>query len=427
MKTDISIALDPLANLDTGAAAASMRWRDRAALNAFERLIQQLPNGRLTLAIPTGERRIYAGKDAHSGPEGGIVLHDYRALRRLLAGGDLGFAESYIDGDWDSPDLLGLLQFGLVNRDALGGVLRGGALSRLINRLWHRLRENSRHGSRRNIAFHYDLGNQFYAHWLDPSMTYSSGLFDRSGNSLEGSVEAGLEASQQRKYRRLYELAGVDAGAQLLEIGCGWGCFMEHAAGLGCSVKGLTLSREQLRYANERMRRTGLERQAQAQLTDYRDSQGQFDAVVSIEMLEAVGEAHWPDYFRTLYQRLKPGAAAVVQVITIAEDRYAHYRTHTDFIQRHVFPGGMLPTPSLLDRHAGAAGLERDHAERFGLSYARTLVEWRQRFEQSWPQLQELGFDERFRRLWNYYLIYCEAGFRHGVSDVGIYRFRRPA
>ena len=423
MKTEQSIALDPRGivapNTVSQRKTQPFNWRARAALVAVERLLHKLPKGRLTLGLPDGSRRVFVGQTLQAGPDASLEIRDLRALRRLLSGGDLGFAESYIDGDWDSPDLLALLELALVNTDALDSALRGSRVKQLLNRVWHRLRDNSRRGSRRNISYHYDLGNRFYAQWLDPSMTYSSGLFDRADMSMA--------ASQQRKYQRLYELAGLERGDDVLEIGCGWGGFMQHAAGQGCRVDGLTLSREQLRYANERMQHAGLDRQAAAQLTDYRDSQGEYDAVVSIEMLEAVGEARWPDYFRTLYQRLKPGAAAVVQVITIAEERFDHYRNNTDFIQRHVFPGGMLPTPSRLDSHAREAGLQPDHAERFGLSYARTLVEWREAFEQSWPQLREQGFDERFRRLWNYYLVYCEAGFRRGVTDVGIYRFRRPA
>jgi len=418
MKTDDSIALNPLTALAGHAVPAALTWRNRVAMRTVSNLLGALPKGTLTLWTPDGRRRVFAGRDEHAGPEAVVAIHDYRALSRLLSGGDLGFGESYVDGQWDSPDLLALMELALVSADAFGEVMLGGALRRSVNRLWHRLRDNSRRGSRRNIAYHYDLGNRFYAHWLDSSMTYSAGIF--------GPGDISLEASQRSKYQRLFALADVKRGARVLEIGCGWGGFMEHAARLGCAVDGLTLSREQLRYTNDRMRQAGLDRCAQAQLTDYRDSSGKYDAVVSIEMLEAVGEAHWPDYFRTLYGRLKPGAAAVVQVITIADERFEHYRRNTDFIQRHVFPGGMLPTPKLLERHARAAGLDLDHAEHFGLSYARTLVHWRQRFEKAWPQLRDLGFDERFRRLWIYYLVYCEAGFRRGATNVGIYRFRRP-
>lgn len=215
--------------------------------------------------------------------------------------------------------------------------------------------------------------------------------------------------------------------AEILEIGCGWGGFMAYSAErLACRVQGITLSREQLDYTNRRMRISGLEARAGASLTDYRDTTGQYDAVVSIEMLEAVGEAHWPRYFETLYQRLKPGACAVVQVITIADDRFPRYRQRTDFIQRHVFPGGMLPSPSQLRAQAVRAGLTPEDEHTFGLSYARTLALWRERFVDSWPQIARQGFDGRFRRLWEYYLCYCETGFRTGNTDVGIYRFRRP-
>lgn len=416
MKTETLPSIRFPGNAVVNTAAAI--WRDRASLRAVERLLLKLPRGKLTLALPDGTRRVFIGERLGGDPAAEIRLLDPRALRRLLTGGDVGFAESYIDGEWSSPDLLALLDLALVNQDALASLLDGGPMVRAVNRIRHRLRDNSRRGSRRNIAFHYDLGNDFYAEWLDPSMTYSSGIFAGDADSLE--------ASQHAKYRRLYELAELRRGASVLEIGCGWGGFMAHAAHQGCRVDGLTLSREQLRYANQRLQRAGLDQLARAELTDYRDSRGSYDAVVSVEMLEAVGEARWPGYFRTLYRRLKPGGAAVVQVITVAEERFETYRQSTDFIQRHVFPGGMLPTPSLLDRHARAAGLTPDHREWFGLSYARTLLDWRRRFEHSWPRLREMGFDARFRRLWNYYLTYCEAGFRHGMTDVGIYRFRRP-
>ena len=306
------------------------------------------------------------------------------------------------------------------NTTALGPTLDGGPLASLLNRLYHRLRKNSRRGSRRNISQHYDLGNDFYGRWLDPSMTYSSALYEYPEQSL---VEA-----QIAKYKRISELAGLKREDRILEIGCGWGGFMEHAAAhTGCDVHGITLSQEQLIYANERMARQNLEQRAEATLTDYREASGEYDAIVSIEMLEAVGEAHWPRYFRTLRRRLKPGASAVIQVITIADDGYDSYRRRTDFIQRHVFPGGMLPCPKVLQKQASNAGLMLDHEETFGSSYARTLAAWRESFCSAWPAIARQGFDERFRRLWQYYLSYCETGFRSGSIDVGIYRFRKPA
>ncbi len=396
-----------------------LNWTTNLTTLAVFRLLDRINSGRLRVHAPEGVSRVFEG--SHSdGPQVEVTVRDPAAFRRLLSRGDIGFAESYFDGQWDTPNLVALMDLVQRNGQALETGLRGGALATLVNRLYHRLRRNSRRGSRRNISQHYDLGNDFYKCWLDPGMTYSSALYERPKQSL---AEA-----QSVKYRRIAELADLRSEHRVLEIGCGWGGFMEHAAArIGCEVQGITLSRQQLITANERMVRRGLDQRARATLTDYRETSGEYDAVVSIEMLEAVGEAHWPDYFRTLRQRLKPGAAAVIQVITIDDQRFDSYRGRTDFIQRHVFPGGMLPCPSVLREQAARAGLMLDHEETFGLSYARTLAEWRERFGAAWPAVARQGFDERFRRLWHYYLCYCEAGFRSGSIDVGIYRFRRPA
>jgi len=399
-------------SLDRSPSAA---WTDRVFTSAMVRLGSRLSEGRLAVTLPDGTSHRFGGVGA--GPAAEVRIHRARALRRLVFGGDIGFAEGYMDGDWETPDLPALMALAERNQAPLARGLRGAAMALWLNRVYHRLRANSRRGSRRNIAFHYDLGNGFYRLWLDPGMTYSSALFEHAGQSLE--------SAQTAKYRRIGELAGLAPGARVLEVGCGWGGFMAHAAGLGAQVEGLTLSREQLAYANARMEALGLTNLARAELRDYRDSAGQYDALVSIEMLEAVGEAHWPRYFQTVRDRLRPGAAAVIQVITIADDRYAAYRARTDFIQRHIFPGGMLPSPRVLHEQANAAGLEIDHAETFGASYARTLALWRAAFLASWPEVRRLGFDERFRRLWEYYLCYCEAGFASGAIDVGIYRLRR--
>jgi len=417
MQNDYSLTADCAPALSFGRAGMST-WSHRMALYALFRLLDRIEHGSLRLRLPGGEERVFTG-DRDSGPTAALTVRDPRAIGRLIRGGDVGFAEGYLDGQWDTPDLAALMAFILRNEQALKGATGGGSLSHLLNRLYHRRRNNTRRGSRRNIAFHYDLGNRFYRRWLDPSMTYSSALFEQPGQDLAQAQEA--------KYRRIAELAGVTPGAEILEIGCGWGGFMEYAAGHSdCRVHGITLSREQLAYANNRMQTAGLDKRAAATLTDYRDTQGRYDAVVSIEMLEAVGEAHWPRYFQTLYQRLRPGACAVVQVITIADGRFPIYRKRTGFIQRHVFPGGMLPSPSVLRAQAEGAGLVPDHEQTFGLSYARTLAQWRERFIAAWPQIAGQGFDERFRRLWEYYLCYCETGFRAGTIDVGIYRFRRP-
>ena len=378
----------------------------------------RLAAGRLAIVTPSGARLGFEG--TQPGPAATLLMRRWRALRRVLLGGDVGFAEAYMDGDWHSPDLTSLIELVARNEDALGNSARGLAPLRALNRLRHLRRDNTRRGSRRNIAAHYDLGNDFYALWLDPSMTYSAARFDLAGSSLE--------AAQMAKIDRAAEALGLAGGERVLEIGCGWGAMAEKLAGrFGCAVTALTLSREQRDYAAARLERAGLGRKAEITLRDYRDETGTYDRIVSIEMLEAVGERHWPAYFRALYDRLKPGGTAAIQVITIADQRFEAYRRGADFIQRYIFPGGMLPSPKAMLREIAAAGLRCAALETFGASYALTLAEWRRRFERAWDEIARLGFDARFKRMWEYYLAYCEAGFRSGAIDVGLYRIEKPA
>jgi cyclopropane-fatty-acyl-phospholipid synthase len=284
--------------------------------------------------------------------------------------------------------------------------------------LRHLARRNTRRGSRRNIAFHYDLGNDFYALWLDPGMTYSSAVFDAAGQSLQDAQDA--------KYRRLAESLDLKPGHHVLEIGCGWGGFaMTAARDYGCRVTAITLSGEQRRYAEERVRRAGLSDRIEVRLQDYRDVTGRFDRIASIEMFEAVGEERWPIFFNTVRERLKPGGVAGLQVITIEDGRYEAYQRSADFIQRYIFPGGMLPSPSALAAAIDRAGLTLNNVFAFGPSYAETLAAWQGRFQRAWPQIRQLGFDGRFKRLWEFYLAYCEAGFRAGAIDVAHYRIER--
>ncbi|KAA0596540.1 class I SAM-dependent methyltransferase [Azospirillum lipoferum] len=384
---------------------------------ALVRMVGRIRRGELTLRLPDG--RTMGVGDPAQGPCADLTLLDDGAARRLLLGGGIGMAEAYGDGLWRSGDLPALIELAIRNEAELGSGLDGSLLAGLVNRLFHRSRANSRRGSRRNIAFHYDLGNDFYRLWLDPGMTYSSALYEREDQSLEDAQEA--------KIARAAELLDLRPGDRVLEIGCGWGGMAEHLAGRrGASVVGLTLSAEQLAFARDRVDGAGLAGQVDLRLMDYRDVGGSFDRIVSIEMIEAVGEEHWPHYFATLRDRLLPGGAAVVQAITIDDARFPAYRRNCDFIQRHIFPGGLLPCPSALRGEAERAGLVVDHAESFGASYARTCAEWRRRFLEAGPQVAALGFDERFRRLWDYYLAYCEAGFRAGTIDVGLWRFRKP-
>lgn len=378
--------------------------------------LQRISHGQLSVRLPDGNRLTFSGDQA-SGLVAELVIHNADVFSHLCSGGAMAFAECYIDGLWDSPDLSALMRLLHRNESALRTHRIGSLLTRLYNRYYHRSRNNNRHGSRRNIAYHYDLGNDFYRSWLDSGMTYSAALFRQPDMSLE--------AAQEEKYRTIAKLAGLRSGSHVLEVGCGWGGFMEHAArNNNCRVTGITLSNEQLVWTNERMQRCGSD--SKAELTDYRDTQGTYDAIVSIEMLEAVGEKHWPCFFDSIHARLKPGAAAVIQVITIDRERYRHYHRHTDFIQRYVFPGGMLPTNDTLHEQAARAGLVIDYQHMFGKDYAHTLSIWQQRFNAAWPEIQSQGFDEYFRRLWDYYLSYCETGFLAGSIDVGIFRLRKP-
>lgn len=342
-----------------------------------------------------------------------MVIHNWRAASRLMTGGDVGFAEGYIAGDWSSPDVVALIAVAAENVVHLQEVMDGFAPVRLFNRVRHLFRPNSRKGSRRNIAFHYDLGNDFYRLWLDDSMTYSSACALKPGQSLE--------AAQQAKLARITELLELTGTERVLEIGCGWGALARHIAPLCGHVTGLTLSQEQLAFANQSIAAAGLADRIDLRLQDYRDTSEAFDRIVSIEMFEAVGEEYWPVYFEKLRARLKPGGTAVLQVITIREDRFEPYRNGSDFIQHYVFPGGMLPSPNIISEQAGRVGLSLASSETFREGYAATLAAWRRRFIAVRPDIEALGFDEKFQRMWIYYLSYCEAGFQTGTIDVGLY------
>lgn len=396
----------------SGAAAAGQRGLGPALL---DRLIARIAVGRLTVFTPSGERVSHRG--SRPGPEATLVLHRWRAILRLATGGNVGFATAYLDGDWSSPDTTQVVALAAANVEALEASLGSLLPLRLWNQLRHWLRGNSRGGSRRNIAHHYDLGNAFYSRWLDPGMTYSSALYTAPGQSLE--------AAQAAKIERVVALMALPPRAEVLEIGSGWGALGAAIGQTGARVKGITLSREQLAWARERVARDGLADRVQFELEDYRDTRGRYDAVVSVEMIEAVGEAYWPIYFQTIADRLKPGGRAVIQAITIDERRFDGYRRDTDFIQHYIFPGGMLPTPSIIADEARRAGLAVVSVDRFGQSYAATLAEWRRRFLAAWPEIRPLGFDERFRRMWEYYLCYCEGGFLSGTIDVGHYVLMR--
>jgi cyclopropane-fatty-acyl-phospholipid synthase len=396
-----------------GSAPASRgNWIGRFFLT---RLLRQIALGQLTVRLPSGEELVGVG--AAAGPEAILFLHRWRALRQLVLGGDVGFAEAFMDGDWSSPDLPVLIELAARNQDALGDSITGTTVMRLINRVMHGWHANTKRGSRRNIVSHYDLGNDFYESWLDRGMSYSSALFTEPHQSLEEAQEI----KQDRVLRHL-DLTG---GETVLEIGCGWGGLAERISAHGCDVTGITLSPAQFDYAQRRMSRPGPK--AEFRLQDYRDVNAVFDRIVSIEMLEAVGVKYWPTYFAKLRACLAPGGVALLQVITIADEKFGAYLRSPDFIQRYIFPGGMLPTSSIMESQIADAGLSLDTVETFGLSYARTLAEWRRRFHDAWPRLRASGLDEIFGRKWDYYLAYCEAGFRAGSIDVALYRITRPA
>lgn len=369
-----------------------------------------LPKGRLVIRMPDGRTVRIDGHE--EGPEAVLILHNWNLAHRALTGGTIGVAESYMDGDWESPDVTGFLELFLINVE-MGDHLAGGArgVLKIVERLRHWFNTNTRRRAKRNISAHYDLGNAFYQQWLDPTMTYSSALFGDGANDLA--------SAQTAKYRALAKAAGIKAGDRVLEIGCGWGRFAEFAASeIGCHVTGLTISNEQLAFARQRIETAGLSDKVDLRFQDYRDETGKYDAVVSIEMFEAVGEKYWPTYFAKVRECLKPGGRAGLQIITIKPEAYEAYRSNPDFIQRYVFPGGMLPAESHLVSLGKDAGLEMIGHRAFGPDYGRTLAEWRHRFWGAWDTIRPLGFDDRFRRLWEFYLYYCEAGFRSGHVNV---------
>jgi cyclopropane-fatty-acyl-phospholipid synthase len=379
------------------------------------RLVSGLRHGRLRVVLPSGAVIDKTGDQ--DGPEATIVIRRWRTLRRVVAAGDIGFAEAYMDGDWTTPDLTAVIQLAARNSDALEPAIMGSLAMRMVNRVRHMLRPNSRKGSRKNIEAHYDLGNDFYKQWLDSSMLYSSAIWaDHTPD---------LESAQQHRLDRIREGLELKGGETVLEIGCGWGALAEHlAVEADAKVTGITLSPSQLAWAREVAHRSGKGELIDLRIEDYRDVAGQFDRIVSIEMFEAVGEAYWPSYFDTIRARLKRGGTALLQIISIEEKRYESYRKNADFIQKYVFPGGFLPSDSALTAEIRRAGLALSKVEHFGRSYARTLAEWRNRFRAAWPSIAPLGFDQRFQRLWDYYLSYCEAGFEEGSINVGFYTLK---
>ncbi len=392
--------------------------RPPAAARAALRLLSGLRAGTLTLVTPDGATHRATGR-AQAEPQAALTVHDWSVFGATLRRGDIAFAEGFMAGHWTTPHLADLLRLLLANRGVLDDALYGSWWGALLHRLQHALHRNTRRGSRRNIQAHYDLGNAFYRLWLDETMNYSSAWFG-------GDPARPLAQAQSAKVERALAATGARAGQRLLEIGCGWGAVAEAGARAGLEVVGVTLSDEQLAYARARLAGAGLGARADLRLQDYRDvADGPFDAVVSIEMFEAVGREYWDTYFQTVRRQLKPGAKACIQAIVIRDDLFDRYVRSPDFIQRYVFPGGMLPTAKLFEQHAGAAGLRVVDRFAFGPDYAETLRRWRHAFLARLDEVRAQGFDERFVRLWEYYLAYCEAAFDAGNTDVVQFTLQR--
>ncbi|WP_067559512.1 SAM-dependent methyltransferase [Oceanibaculum pacificum] len=411
---------DATMTIDGRALTAASRRRPDRSLTRWTwiglKMLRNLSHGTLIVVMPDG--RAFRFESPGEGPEATIIMRDQRMARRWFTGGLIGWSESYLDGEWDSPDVAKVVELFSTNMAALEKHIDGTWWSNLLARVLHALNRNNKRGSQRNIAYHYDLGNDFYRRWLDPSMTYSSAVFEGS--------QQDLEAAQMAKYRRICTLLDARPGQHVLEIGCGWGGFAQVAAAeFGLKVTGITLSQEQHAYATERMRVAGLSDQVEIRLQDYRDVSERFDRIASIEMFEAVGESYWPTFFTKVKSCLAENGKAAMQVITIADDRFEAYRRSPDFIQRYIFPGGMLPSDSILRGLVRDAGMTLTKDDGFGLDYARTLRHWADSFQASWPEIREMGFDTRFRRMWEFYLHYCEGGFRSGGIDVRQIAFSR--
>ena len=396
-------------------APLTLPWYARTILS----LLEKIQVGQLTLFSPEGEKFIFRG--TQSGIEANIQIHDWLVCKACLKSGDIGLAETYIDGLWDSTDIQSLLRLFLLNRQVIEKAIYGSWLGRLGYRIKHWLNKNSKTGSKKNIHAHYDIGNAFYSLWLDPSMTYSSACFKNKDTSL---IEA-----QEAKYQRIIDSINVDAGQNILEVGCGWGGLMEAASNQGINIDCLTISQEQATYARDRAARIKSNSSGKVNilLQDYRDHQNQYDGIASIEMFEAVGEKYWATYFEMIQRCLKPGKKACIQTIVIADNLFDKYRRSSDFIQQYVFPGGMLPSIKKFKEAAQSKGLIVEDVYEFGQDYQKTLCLWHQKFNQHLQEIKQQGFDEKFIRLWNLYLMYCAAGFAEKSTDVVQFTLSKPA
>ena len=380
-------------------------------------LVGKLNSGRVDFILPDGRR--FRAEGLKPGPVAEVTINNPDVFARLVREGDLGFCDAYLDGWWTTPDLQAFMDFIHADNDDMYDGFPGMALVRAWEKARFWFQSNTKRQALKNISYHYDLGNDFYSLWLDDTMTYSSALFNTSQESLE--------KAQIAKYASMVDQMGVKPGDHVLEIGCGWGGFAEYAAKeRGLKVTGLTISKEQLEYAQKRIKRNGLSDKVNLKLQDYRDETGVYDGVASIEMFEAVGEKYWPVYFDKIKQCLKPGKQATLQIITIQDARWEVYRKSVDFIQKYIFPGGMLPSPSVLRKEVNRAGLSVQHSIEFGKSYSQTLRRWFEVFNNKWDNISAMGFDDRFRRMWNFYLTSCAATFESGNCDVTQITLQKP-
>ena len=380
-------------------------------------LVGKLNSGRVDFILPDGRR--FRAEGSKPGPVAEVTINNPDVFARLVREGDLGFCDAYLDGWWTTPDLQAFMDFIHADNDDMYDGFPGMALVRAWEKARFWFQSNTKRQALKNISYHYDLGNDFYSLWLDDTMTYSSALFNTSQESLE--------KAQIAKYASMVDQMGVKPGDHVLEIGCGWGGFAEYAAKeRGLKVTGLTISKEQLDYANKRIKSKGLSDKVNLKLQDYRDETGVYDGVASIEMFEAVGEKYWPVYFNKIKQCLKPGKQATLQIITIQDARWDVYRKSVDFIQKYIFPGGMLPSPSVLRQEIHRAGLSVQHSIEFGKSYSQTLRRWFEVFNNKWDNISAMGFDDRFRRMWNFYLTSCAATFESGNCDVTQITLQKP-
>ncbi|MFK5996672.1 MAG: cyclopropane-fatty-acyl-phospholipid synthase family protein [Rhodobacterales bacterium] len=371
--------------------------------------LKTLKRGELDLEITDG--RVFRINGPEPGNYARVVSKNDDVWSRLIREGDMGFSDAYLEGQWVSPDLQAFLDLVFDNFNEISKSYPGSGLLRMYERFRHWMHRNTKEQAQKNISYHYDLGNDFYAKWLDDTMTYSSALFKTGQESLE--------KAQIQKYASICDLMAMQSGDHLLEIGCGWGGFAEYAAGTrGATLKCLTISKAQRDYAKERMFKAGLADRVDIVLQDYRDETGIYDGIASIEMFEAVGEKYWPSYFKTVHDSLKPGKQATLQVITMADSLYDNYRKTVDFIQRHIFPGGMLPSPTVLRKQIDKSGLEYRGEVAFGKSYSVTLRRWFDTFNGRWDEISGASFDDRFRNMWNFYLTSCASGFKYGTTDV---------